>query len=215
MKTRLGALNAKRTIKSDGQWRTLQFLLGLPELLQLREVLVQYEDLGEAQGGHLRRSRLVIGQNFLRLTLTLSQLILFPLFLFNFSFASYHQLRSGMGMNRISQIIRTSHQLPVHRVLGTLITALAHLPSVLSHLFPRLSRKKKKKIEKKTLKTGQITSHLLQVLLFTAVDTGYRARNEKFTYIAHKNELEKPYWKPRNRSNQSVFPVERENARVF
>lgn len=148
MKTRLGALNAKRTIKSDGQWRTLQFLLGLPELLQLREVLVQYEDLGEAQGGHLRRSRLVIGQNFLRLTLTLSQLILFPLFLFNFSFASYHQLRSGMGMNRISQIIRTSHQLPVHRVLGTLITALAHLPSVLSHLFPRLSRKKKKKNRK-------------------------------------------------------------------
>lgn len=214
MKTRLGALNAKRTIKSDSQWRTLQFLLGLPELLQLREVLVQYEDLGEAQGGHLRRSRLVIGQNFLRLTLTLSQLILFPFFLFNFSFASYHQLRSGMGMNRISQIIRTSHQLPVHRVLGTLITALAHLPSVFSHLFPRLLRLKKK-IEKKTLKTGQITSHLLQILLFTAVDTGYRARNEKFTYIDHKNELEKPYWKPRNRSNQSVFPVEPENARVY
>lgn len=215
MKTRLGALNAKRTIKSDSQWRTLQFLLGLPELLQLCEVLVQYEDLGEAQGGHLRRSRLVIGQNFLRLTLTLSQLILFPLFLFNFPFASYHQLRSRMGMNRISQIIRTSHQLPVHRVLGTLITALAHLPSVFSHLFLRLSREKKNSKEKKTLKTGQITSHLLQVLLFTAVGTGYRARNEKFTYIDHKNELEKPYWKPRNRSNQSVFPVEPENARVY
>lgn len=32
---------------------TLEFLLGLPEPLQLREILVQYEDLGEAQSGHL------------------------------------------------------------------------------------------------------------------------------------------------------------------
>lgn len=61
VKTRLDALKTKRTIESDAQWRTLKFLLGLPELLQLRKVLVQYEDLGEAQGGHLRWSRLVIG----------------------------------------------------------------------------------------------------------------------------------------------------------
>lgn len=32
---------------------TLEFLLSLPEPLQLREILVQYEDLGEAQSGHL------------------------------------------------------------------------------------------------------------------------------------------------------------------
>lgn len=34
---------------------TLQLLLGLPELLQLREILVQYEDFGETEGSHFRR----------------------------------------------------------------------------------------------------------------------------------------------------------------
>lgn len=35
---------------------TLQLLLGLPELLQLREILVQYEHFGETEGSHFRRS---------------------------------------------------------------------------------------------------------------------------------------------------------------
>jgi len=43
---------------------TLQLLLGLPELLQLREILVQYEDFGETEGSHFRRSELNLVQEF-------------------------------------------------------------------------------------------------------------------------------------------------------
>lgn len=43
---------------------TLQLLLGLPELLQLRKIFVQYEDFGEAEGSHFRRLRLDLVQNF-------------------------------------------------------------------------------------------------------------------------------------------------------
>jgi len=51
-------------LSQHSQLCTLQFLLGLPELLQLGKILVQYEDFGETEGSHVRCSSLNLVQNF-------------------------------------------------------------------------------------------------------------------------------------------------------
>lgn len=101
---------------------TLQLLLGLPELLQLREIFVQYKDFGEAEGSHFRRLGLDLVQNFPYRN--------FPLDSISRMFLRIWHLENISVFSLLC-------------VLGALVTALAHFP-------PQISRKRKEKQQRNT-----------------------------------------------------------------